>query len=164
MATIFTYSCHSNEPIQTTSTEFDIPKFIQSEANKLQVLNPKITKTVSNGKSTNIKETTINSWHNELAQFATVDFSKNSVVDFSKEKIGDTLIYSTSSNAKITIVAKIIFEADSAIAVDIYKKTQNILFGNEESLVYNNKTGYSISKKQTVKGMGQNNYLIKGDF
>jgi len=164
MATIFTYSCHSNVSTLTTTTEFDIPTFIKSEASKLQALDPTITKTVCNSKSTRVKEVKISNWQNELAHFTTVDISKSGSTDFSKEKIGDTLIYSISPDSKTKIVAKIIFAADSPIAINIYKKNQNLLFGNEESLIYDRKAGYSISKRQSVKGMGENNYLIKGDF
>lgn len=151
-------------PMQNSVVEFDIPTFIKNEAERLQNENPTITKTVTNEKSSEVKQTKISNWNNELAHFATVNLNKSGNSDFLKERIGDTLIFSTPNSSKNSTVVKVIYQNDTPTELQITKITQNLLFVNEEHLFYSKGKTYSITKNQHVKGMGTNNYIIKGDF
>lgn len=164
IATVSCYSCNTAVSSKSSVADFDIPAFFQSEIDKLQTLNPIITKTVSNEKSSESKELKIASWQKELAQFSSVDINATGSIDFTKETKGDTLVYTTPTPAKNEVTVKVIFENESPSEINIHKKTQNLLFVNEESLNYTVGKSYLIDKKQYVKGMGKNHYAIKGIF
>jgi len=161
IAAVLLYSCNTSLSSQSTTTEFDIPQFFKEEVQKLQTLNPTVTKTVSNDKSSESKEIKISNWEKELAQFSTIDINKSGT-EFLKESNGDTLIYSTPTDSKTKITVKVIFNQKLPVEISIYKKTQNLLFVNEETMNYNVGNSYILDKKQYVKGMGNNRYLIKG--
>jgi len=161
IAAVLLYSCNTSLSSQSTTTEFDIPQFFKEEVQKLQTLNPTVTKTVSNDKSSESKEIKISNWEKELAQFSTIDINKSGT-ELLKESNRDTLIYSTPNDSKTKITVKVIFNQNLPAEISIYKKTQNLLFVNEETMNYNVGNSYILYKKQYVKGMGNNRYLIKG--
>ena len=157
------HSCHTTIPTDKEPIAFDIPKFINSEIEILQTLNPTITKTVSNGKSKEVKQLKIANWQKELSQFALIDLNKSGSFNFLKERYGDTLVFKTPPTVDNTIVIKVIYSHhDTPIQLYISKKTQNLLYVNEEKLHYTVGKAYSIDKRQYVRGIGDNHYLVSG--
>lgn len=155
------FSCNTTMSPSEEKTEFDLPKFFQNEAARLQELNPTVTKTVSNQKSKESKDLKITNWEKELAQFTTIDLNKPGNNDFTKVKKDDIVIYNSGSKNPVTV--KIVFKSDTPSEISIYKKSKNLLFTNEEFLHYSMGLTYTIDKRQQVKGMGKNRYLIQGN-
>ncbi len=142
------------------NNEFNMPEFFQKEADRLQNLNPTVSKIVSNEKSKESKDLKIKNWNKELAQFTIVDINKSGNSDFKRVQKGDTIIYSSAYKNPVTV--KIVLNDGSPSEISIYKKSQNLLFTNEEFLHYSTGLSYTIDKRQQVKGMGKNRYLIQG--
>ena len=164
IAVVLISSCNNSISQKEKTTYFDIPKFIQTEANRLQQLNPLVTKTVSNEKSTEIKQLKISNWQKELSQFSNIDVNKSGNIEFIKKRLGDTLIFETPYNSKNLVSIKVIFKKNIPIALNIYRESKNLLYVNKETLNYSTGKTYSIDKTQHVKGIGKNRYFIKGEI
>jgi len=163
IAVVFTLNSCNNSIIQKeNSTYFNIPNFIQQEAERLQTLDPLVTKTVSNEKSSESKQLKITNWKKELANFANIDVNKTGNDEFVKKRNGDTLTFETPNNSKNRVSIRIIFDNNIPKQISINKETKNLLFENKETFVYTVGKEYSIDKTQQVKGIGHNRYYIKG--
>ncbi len=145
--------------------EYDLNLFFENEIARLKEVNPTVKKTVSNGKSNEIKEVNITDWKKELAHFTGINLNKMSANGIDKSIKGDTVIYSSSAqNSKEKLIVKLIANQKHPSEILIYKEINNLLFNNQEHLHYKADALYEIIKKQRVKGMGENLYHIKGEI
>lgn len=157
-------SCNTSISYKSTTTFFDIPTFINTEAARLQKENPLVTKTVSNEKSTETKQLKISNWQKELAQFANIDINKSGSIELVKERRADTLFFNTTPDAKNRLNITIVLNEEQPVKIRIFKETKNLLFRNMETFDYAVGKYYTIAKIQQVKGMGLNRYSIKGEI
>lgn len=164
MAAFILQGCHTSIPQKEKSSQFDIPRFIKQETNRLQEQNPTVLKSVTIDKSSESKELKIANWDKELAQFSNTDLNKAGSMDFRKETKEDTLIYTSQSSTSNKVIVKVIPNKETISYLAIYKQTKNLLFENSENLIYTPGKHYSITKKQSVKGLGTNTYSITGKF
>ncbi|MCA5003679.1 hypothetical protein [Sphingobacterium bovistauri] len=160
VAALIFQSCHTSISKHDQTSYFDIPKFFKNEALRLQKLSPTITKTVATNTSTETKEINIKNWNSELAQFMTVDLNKAGNIEFQMTREKDTLVYSSQTDSPNRIVVKIVNSNERTSYISIEKQTKNLLFKNNETLIYSLDDFYSIEKNQSVKGLGHNSYLI----
>lgn len=166
LTVIIFVSCQSTDSIQVNNSnaEFNIPSFIKSEILRLEKLNPTITKSVSNNKTEETQKVKISNWNNEFAQFLNFDINKIGSSNFTKETKNDSVTFISNVNNKEDVKIQLIYAQGKLIELDIHRKSKNLLFSNEEHLNYTLDKHYLISKNQKVKGLGDNEYIIKGVF
>lgn len=164
VAAVSFYSCHSSFDDHSRAKEINIPQYFKQEIQKLEKLNPQVSKTVNNNdqKENRIVENV--NWEKELAQFTTIDLNKNNFDSMTKDSVNKVVTYSLSNKNKDTLIVKVIYGEDEIQALDIKKRVNYILFSNDERLYYESGKKYLLQKSQHILGLGERKYYIEGNI
>jgi hypothetical protein len=166
------YACNKPE-IKETGAQlkyFDLKGYFDKEAERLQILNPQINKSVSHNGETETKKVRISSWKKELNMFTESDINKPAW----KASYSVFISPNTPAEKVISYKAKypdlktqnifVAYSNGELTEIQIVNNVKNLLYQTTETLYYSPKHGYTIIKTQKVKIMGANNYRIKGVF
>lgn len=159
-------SCGSPSPETKTTTvmqQFDLPSFFQQEIARLDSLQPKIKKTVSEDRVSETKELVIAAWDKELASFLAVDLNKPAYRGtYRKDSIGNTVKYTVTDPSLDLSLLEIVYTDQIPTTFIIKKSTKNLLYNTSEHLEYVKGKRYTIDKLQSVKMLGYRHYRIEG--
>ncbi|AMR33876.1 hypothetical protein A0256_21745 [Mucilaginibacter sp. PAMC 26640] len=145
---------------------FDLKEYFRSDSARLAVLNPEITKTVSHNGDSETKKMHIPNWGREFGLFKSSDINKPAWKDsYTVQLTGDSLISYKAKFPELKTREIVIRKSKGkVISVAITNDVHNLLYQTIEKLTYVPNSYYLIEKKQHVKVMGENDYLIKGVF
>ncbi len=146
---------------------FSLENYFQQEASRLQQHAPQVFKTVTKDGSTEQRNIQIADWNNELALFIDSDINKadwrNSYkIDSTQTSVLYTSLDRSLRTKKITIEKY----ADNGVVkyIGVTNQTRNMLYQTDEQLDYYPDSLYRISKRQSVRIIGESNYTITGTF
>lgn len=148
-----------------TPIYFDLAKYFEGEAARLQKTDPTIIKgVIVVGKSEQLS-TKITDWKTELASFSNADINKTSWKgEFAETNHNGNLSY-TSSNPKIPIKKIEIVKFNNQIkSIKIFKATENYLYTSTDTLLYYPDSLYFIQNSQNIKLLGEKKYQVTGKF
>ena len=158
----FLASCKP-EVQQSKNSYFDLTSYFGAETKKLTNTKFYVVKTVSRNGDAETKTVKIDNWPGELSVFSESNINKPSWRNS----------YKTTTNGAITIykalepdlkTREIILkkENNKVVYLMIFNVTNNSLFQNKEKLTYYPDSLYQIQRKQHVRFLGTNDYLIEG--
>lgn len=160
---LYTISCTEDRKSPVTHSYFDIEGFFNTEVIRLNKANPSILKIVSHNNETEKLNVKIKDWKKELDLFISSDINKPSWRNsYNIKKNGSTTTYTAlDSTLKIRNI-KIQKSGKRIFHIRIEKEEANDIYTSEERLFYYPDSLYIIQKKQSVKVLGKNTYLITG--
>lgn len=142
---------------------FDLKKYFETEAARLNASRPNITKTVTFNGQPEKKMVTIKNWEQEFDLFSGSDINRPSWRDsYRMIARGDSVTYTAVDDNLRTRRIIIVQKNHKVVHVDISNFTQNLLYKTTEHLVYIPDSVYRIEKHQSVKILGDNDYQIYG--
>lgn len=143
----------------------DLPAFFQAEVERLNKQNPLVYKTVAVGEERERQEVRITSWETELSSFLAVDLNKAVYrEEIIKDSVGDVITYRIDNPDLDIASVTVTYEAGRIVMIDIVRHIQNFLYDMEERLRYDKRKGYIIEKNQDIWVLGENKYIIEGEF
>lgn len=171
ISAVFFLSCSDAKSTNPTSSSvkndyFDTQSFFQTEVDSLKKLNPEIEKTVSKENETETKTLKIKNWENELSSFTAIDLQKPAYSsEFKIDTTGNQVNY-VAKNPELDVqrVTIKLNEAKEPIEIIVEKSTKNMLYSTDEKLTYAKGLKYSVEKNQSILVLGDNRYLIQGNF
>lgn len=164
---IWLAGCHSAEKApDVKKTYFDIRGFFDMEISRLAKQNPVVTKTVTDGETSERKQVNISDWQSELGLFTESDINKPSWGDsYQVAEAGNTVTYEAKGadlrTRKISITKS---EGGRVQHIRIENRTKNMLYTSAENLDYYPDSLYSIDKTQVIKILGTHHYTIAGNL
>lgn len=163
---LFLFSCAQQESKQLdTPIYFDLSKYFNQEAARLQKGNPTIIKSVTALAKAEQKATKITDWKTELASFSNADINKASWKgEFTETNNTGNVSYATT-NPKIPIKKIEIVSINNKVkSVKIFKATKNYLYTSKDTLIYYPDSLYFIQNLQNIKLLGDKKYQVTGKF
>ncbi|MGI4805626.1 MAG: hypothetical protein ACRYFL_12700 [Janthinobacterium lividum] len=148
---------------QNETSYFNLNTYFGNEAKKLAKANFEVVKTVSRNGEAETKKVKIENWSQELSVFSESDINKPSwKKSYKTTASGDFTIYK-ALDPDLKTQEIIIKKANNQIAyLMIYNVVNNKLFQTKEKLTYFPDSLYIIRRKQHVRFLGTNDYLIEG--
>lgn len=159
------YSLASCKPDvqQNTSTYFSLNTYFKQETQKLTKANFNVVKTVSRNGEAETKTVKIANWPGELSVFSESDINKPSWKNSYKTTASGNFTIYKALDPDLKTQEIIIKKAKNRIAfVMVYNIVNNKLFQTREKLTYYPDSLYLIRRKQNVRFLGMNDYLIEG--
>jgi len=163
-----TISCTSPAPQKQLHRKpyFDLTTYFQTQVIKLQQQHPIIDKQVSKNQQTEKKQVKIADWKSELALFIQSDINKSDWLNsYTIDTAAGRLYYQTNDpklRTKQMIVQK---NTDGSVKhIHIENRVHNWLYQSTEKLDYFPPSGYRIYKKQHVRIIGTNEYMIEAKW
>ncbi|WP_143822221.1 hypothetical protein [Mucilaginibacter pedocola] len=144
---------------------FDLKEFFKTDSIRLAKLAPSIKKTVTHNGESETKTVKIANWGQEFGLFTSSDINKPAWKDsYAVQENADSLVY-TAKFPELKTRELVIRKVNGQVSrVYILNKVHNLLYNSTEKLIYEPGKYYLIEKDQKVKVMGENDYLIKGEF
>ncbi|RYE36151.1 MAG: hypothetical protein EOP42_04405 [Sphingobacteriaceae bacterium] len=148
---------------QNETSYFNLNSYFNAEAKKLKEANFEVIKTVSRNGETETKKLKIENWPQELSLFSESDINKPSWKNSYKTTTsGDVTIYKALEPDLKTQEIIIKKHNQQIIYLMIFNVANNKLFQSKEKLTYYPDSLYIIRRKQHVRFLGTNDYLIEG--
>lgn len=148
---------------QNTNTYFNLNSYFKQETQKLTKANFSVVKTVSRNGQAETKTMKIANWPRELSVFSESDINKPSWKNSYKITISGNFTIYKATDPDLKTQEIMIKKENSKIAlVMIYNVVNNKLFQTREKLTYYPDSLYVIRRKQNVRFLGMNDYLIEG--
>ncbi|MVN20899.1 hypothetical protein [Mucilaginibacter arboris] len=148
---------------QSKTSYFNLSPYFSLQAKKYAHANLSVLKTVSRNGEAETKKVKIENWAGELSVFAESDINKPSWRNSYKTTVsGNTIIYTALEPDLKTREIILKRENDKVVYLMIFNVVTNKLFQTREKLTYYPDSLYIIQRKQQVRFLGTNNYLIKG--
>ncbi len=148
-----------------TSQYFNLKGFFKADSARLTQRHPLVTKTVMHNDEQETKQVTIGNWGQELSPFSQSDINKPAWRHSYRSQVTTGFTVYTALDPKL-ITRRIAISRDSATQkvkwILINNSTHNLLYTSAEKLTYYPDSLYQIEKKQTIRLIGTNRYLIKG--
>lgn len=144
---------------------FDIAGYFKADTARLRKLNHLTLKTVMHNGVEQTKKVHIDNWGLELSLFIQSDINKPAWCDSYSVQTGKdgSIVYMAKTPELRTREVAITRKKDNSIKwIRIYNASKNILYQTTEVLSYIPDSIYTISKRQHVRFLGTNDYLIKG--
>lgn len=142
---------------------FDLKSYFTKEAEKLTKQKLLINKSIEHNGTLEKKKLKIDSWLNEFALFIESDINKVSWKNsYSIDSISNKEIYKAKDPDLKTQYIEVSFKNNHPVIIKIINKTHNYLYKTDEILEYFPDSLYIINKKQEVRLIGKNDYLITG--
>lgn len=160
------FSCTQQESKRTnTSAYFDIVRYFENEAIRLQKASPIVTKEVIAKSKSEKKSIKIADWKTELASFINADINKASWRGEFAETINDSIIIYATNNPKIPIKKiEIIKTGKQTKGIKIFKSTENSLYTSIDTLLYFPDSLYFIQSHQKIRLLNERKYHVIGKF
>ena len=144
---------------------FDLKGYFSSTAQQLHKRNPTVAKTVAKNELTEAKKLKIGNWVQELALFSEADINKPAWKDsYTKDSTATEITYTSKDPDLKTQKIEIFLEKGLPVKFSIYTRVTNLLYDTDERLEFYPDSAYTIKKHQKVVLLGENNYVIKGNF
>lgn len=148
---------------QNETSYFNLKNYFSGEAKKLSKANFKVLKTVSRNGVTETKKLKIENWPQELSVFSESDINKPSWKNSYKTSVSGNLTIYKALEPDLKTQEIILKKAGDKIAcLMIFNVVNNKLFQTREKLTYYPDSLYLIRRKQHVRFLGTNDYLIEG--
>ncbi|MGI4022609.1 MAG: hypothetical protein ACRYFA_13970 [Janthinobacterium lividum] len=161
---IFLASCKPDIR-QSKISYFSLSDYFAQQAQKCASSNFNVVKTVSRNGEAETKTVKIENWPRELSVFSESDINKPSWKNSYKTTVsGDFTIYKSLEPDLKTKEILLKKQNNKLIYVMIFNVVNNKLFQTREKLTYYPDSLYVIQRKQNVRFLGTNNYLITGKF
>lgn len=148
---------------QNTNTYFNLNTYFKQETQKLAKADFTVVKTVSRNGQVETKSLKIANWPQELSLFSESDINKpswkNSYRITSSENYTIYKALEPDLRTQEIIIKKV---SKKITLVMIYNVVNNRLFQTKEKLTYYPDSLYIIRRKQNVRFLGVNDYLIEG--
>ncbi|WP_462266220.1 hypothetical protein [Mucilaginibacter sp.] len=144
---------------------FDLKGYFKGDSARLSRLHPVVTKTVAQNHQEETQRVTIKNWGEELSLFSQSDINKPAWRQSYSVTTSPAFTIYTATDPKL-ITRKIVLSRDSIthkikwILINNY--TKNLLYTSVEKLTYFPDSLYQIEKRQHIRLLGTNLYLIKG--
>ncbi len=164
---VFLAACGKKEDSKNASGRyFDIRGYFEQQAIELQRQNPEIEKTVSQNSQLEKKQIRIANWKAELELFSESDINKPAWKDsYLIKKDGSEVDYISTDKHLRTKKISIRYSKNGAVdRIAIFNKISNPLYTSIEQLNYYPDSLYTISKKQNVQIIGENQFAISARF
>lgn len=142
---------------------FDIGGFFTTEAVRLNKETPQVLKFVNHNGKMEEKTVKITDWKRELDLFISSDINKPSWKNsYRIEKNKNVTIYTAlDTNLKVQQI-RLQRKGKKIASIEINNRVDNEIYTSKETLNYYPDSLYTITKDQSVKGLGDNTYEIKG--
>ena len=142
---------------------FSLTNYFADEAKHYQQADFYVVKTVSRNQETETKRVKIDNWPGELSVFSESDINKPAWKNsYSKTVSGNITIYKTTEPDLKTREIIIKRNGKGISYLMIYNVVNNKLFQMKEKLSFFPDSLYVIQRKQHVRFLGENDYLITG--
>ncbi len=142
---------------------FDLKGFFIADTARLNKINKPVFKTVMHNGVSQSKNVNITNWGQELDLFISSDINKPAWNDsYTATTDGNFLIYRSKDPDLKTREILVKRDGQKVEYMVIYNHEKNILYQTTEKLTYFPDSLYQIEKKQSVRLLGTNKYLIKG--
>lgn len=142
---------------------FDLKKYFNTEAARLNKQHPRVLKTVSHNGQAETKTVTIKHWQQEFDTFIQSDINKPAWKNSYVISSSDTgVVYTTVDSSLHTQQISLGLKNNKVTSVSIINATSNLLYNTKEKLTYYPDSIYSIEKYQDVRFLGSNIYKITG--
>lgn len=149
---------HQNKP-----EFFSLNTYFNQQAQKLTKANFKVVKTVSRNGITETKTVKIANWPGELSVFSESGINKPAWQRSYKTTVsGDYTIYKALEPDLKTREIMLKKTNNKLVFVMVYNVVTNKLFQTQEKLTYYPDSLYIIRRKQNVRFLGMDDYLIEG--
>ena len=164
--TLFISGCTGSSMSVKQNSYLDLTKFFSSEITKLEKLEPYVRKTVSRNGLQETKSLNNINWKSELSLFIESDINKSAwknsyKITSNKNEVTYTALDSGLRTKRILITRSPEGMVEKVLIVN---KISNMLYESTEELLYITDSIYTISKKQHVVLVGDNDYKITGVF
>ena len=157
------FACCKPEVQKSKNSYFDLTSYFAAETKKLTNANFSVVKTASRNGDAETKTVKIDNWPGELSVFSESNINKPSWKNS----------YQTTNSGNITIykalepdlkTREIILKKDNnkIVYLMIFNVVNNRLYQTREKLTYYPDSLYRIQRKQQVRFLGINDYLIEG--
>ena len=165
IVSLLSVSCENHTAEESTQVEtgyFPIHTFFQREVDSLQQSATKVEKTVGERDESETKTVTVGDWNTEMGAFLAVDLSKPAYINmFDVDSAANKIIYNAKSKDLDIQSLSISFNEHGEIEqVEITKQEDNMLYQNEEKLLYIRGQEYSMNKQQQILLLGSSQYQI----
>ncbi len=144
---------------------FDLKRYFKNDSARLSRLHLRVTKTVGHNHQEQIKEVTIGNWGEELSLFINSDINKPAWQQSYRVQNTPGYIIYEAVDPKLT-TRRIVINQDTTTKkvkwILINNLTHNLLYSSAEKLTYYPDSLYQIEKRQNIRIIGTNRYLIKG--
>ncbi|RYE26793.1 MAG: hypothetical protein EOP42_20225 [Sphingobacteriaceae bacterium] len=148
---------------QNETSYFNLNTYFNNEAKRLTKANFEVLKTVSRNGETETKNLKIENWPQELSLFSESDINKPSWKNSYKTTVSGNITIYKASEPNLKTQEIIVKKAnDRIIYLMIFNVVNNKLFQTKEKLTYYPDSLYIIRRKQHVRFLGTNDYLIEG--
>lgn len=148
---------------QNNSQFFSLNTYFKQQAQKLTKANFKVVKTVSRNGQSETKTLKIKNWPGELSVFSESDINKPAWQrSYQTTVSGDYTIYKALEPDLKTREIMLKKSNNKLVFVMVYNVMINKLFQTQEKLMYYPDSLYIIRRKQNVRFLGMNDYLIEG--
>ena len=161
------YSCGNGKEDQNSfnNTEIDLSQYFKIEIERLKRLNPEITKTVLKDNEEETKDILIKDWETELSSFASIDLNKPAYKGLFKKDSSQNIVTYSFTDEKLDLSKVILqYKSNSIEKIEVFRKSDNLLYTTKEILTYEPNKQYIVDKKQHVWILGDTHYIIKGIF
>ncbi len=149
---------HQNKP-----EFFSLNTYFNQQAQKLAKANFKVVKTVSRNGQSETKTVKIENWPGELSVFSESDINKPAWQrSYQTTVSGDYTIYKALEPDLKTREIMLKKTNNKLVFVMVYNVLTNKLFQMQEKLTYYPDSLYIIRRKQNVRFLGMDDYLIEG--
>jgi hypothetical protein len=169
----FLFSCK-----QATNSEnkvnyyFDLKKYFEQEAARLQKDNPVVIKNVMLNGETESKQAAIGDWKNEFLTFTEADINKSA---FAGKYVADTVFensvvkkisYTATDKKLSTKLLEVTFDAATQLpeAISINIETKNTLYHSAQTLHYSKGHSYSVAGNQKIKFLNADEFKVEVKF
>lgn len=149
---------------QTNAAYFDLNNYFAQQAENYSKADFNVVKTVSRNGETETKTVKIANWQGELSVFSESDINKPSWRNSYKTTVsGNYTIYKAIDPDLKTREIILKKKAHNQVAyLMVFNVINNSLFQTREKLTFYPDSLYIIQRKQHVRFLGTNNYLIEG--
>lgn len=148
---------------QNGTSYFSLNTYFKQQEQKLTKANFKVVKTVSRNGITETKTVKIENWPGELSVFSESDINKPAWQrSYQTTVSGDYTIYKALEPDLKTREIMLKKTNNKLIFLMVYNVLTNKLFQTQEKLTYYPDSLYIIRRKQNVRFLGMDDYLIEG--
>ncbi len=171
MASLFLYNCSPKVENKEKRNFFRFDIFFKEQISLLTKQKTFVKKNIITAQTNETKVLKNIDWTKELADFNDLDINKPALADlYIIEKTDSTENYVLKANEKASIKKiEIKIEKDGNLsAIIIHQDYNNPLYSWQKKLVYNLKNkqlkNYEISYKQSLFGIGNENFIVRGEI
>jgi hypothetical protein len=144
---------------------FDLKGYFKADSARLTQSHPLVTKMVKHNNDEQTRQVHISNWGEELSLFSQSDINKPAWRASYKAETSPGFIIYTAKDLKL-VTRRIVISRDSSTQkvkwIMINNYTKNLLYTSAEKLTYYPDSVYQIEKKQVIRLVGTNRYLVKG--